>query len=91
MGGAQTHIIDRDFLCTTQNSRVMVVGESSESGSNDNNFYDVLDKVLSVAYLMGRHVWLLKYRWFNKENNKNHRTHVELGYKSINTSCFLFS
>ena len=35
-------------------------------------------------------VWLFKCRWFDKEKNKNHNTHVELGYKSINTSCFLF-
>ena len=38
---------------------------------------------------MGCHVWLLKYRWFDMNKNKNHRTNFELGYKSINTIHFL--
>ncbi|TYJ98100.1 zinc finger BED domain-containing protein DAYSLEEPER-like [Cucumis melo var. makuwa] len=41
MGGIQFHTIDRDFQCTTQNSRFMVVRESNVSGSDDNNVYDI--------------------------------------------------
>ena len=52
------------------------------------NFYGVLDKVLDFQYLMRRRGCLFKYRWFDIDNNKSHRTHVELGYKSINTSHF---
>ncbi|TYK30530.1 acidic leucine-rich nuclear phosphoprotein 32 family member A-like [Cucumis melo var. makuwa] len=68
----------------------MVVGESSTSESEDNNFYGVLDEVISMAYPMGPCVWQLKYRWVNMDKNRNHRTHMELGYKSINTSHFWF-
>ncbi|KAA0061982.1 acidic leucine-rich nuclear phosphoprotein 32 family member A-like [Cucumis melo var. makuwa] len=68
----------------------MVVGESSTSESEDNNFYGVLDEVISMAYPMGPHVLQLKYRWVNMDKNRNHRTHMELGYKSINTSHFWF-
>ncbi|TYK06669.1 gag/pol protein [Cucumis melo var. makuwa] len=88
--GVRFHMIDRDFRRTTQNNGVMVVGESSASESDNNNFYGVLDQVLSIQYPMGCHVWLFKCRWFNTNKNKNHRTHVELGYKSINTSHFWF-
>ncbi|TYK19782.1 acidic leucine-rich nuclear phosphoprotein 32 family member A-like [Cucumis melo var. makuwa] len=68
----------------------MVVGESNTSGSDDNNFYGVLEEVLFVAYPMDRCIWLLKCRWFDTDKNKNHIIHTELGYKSINTSRFLF-
>ena len=60
MGGVRFHMIDRSFRRTTQNSGVMVISESSASGSDDNNFYVVLDEVLSVQYPMGLCVWLLK-------------------------------
>ena len=69
----------------------MVVSENNASGSVDNNFYGVLDEVLFIQYSMGRCVWLFKYRWFDIDKNKNHRTHVELGYKSINTVMFFVS
>ena len=84
-------MIERDSRLTTQNSGVMVVGESSASGSDNNNFYVVLEELFSVAYPMGGCVWQLKCRWFDTEKKKNHRTHVELEHKSINTSYFLFS
>ncbi|KAA0040910.1 uncharacterized protein E6C27_scaffold125G00200 [Cucumis melo var. makuwa] len=50
----------------------------------------------SVVDLFKRHQqafpdWLRdQCRWFDMGKNKNHRTHVELGYKSINTSLFWF-
>ncbi|KAA0052301.1 CACTA en-spm transposon protein [Cucumis melo var. makuwa] len=53
---------ERDSRRTTQNNGVMVIGESNVSGSGDNNFYGVLDKVLHVQYLMGRSFWLFKYQ-----------------------------
>ena len=62
MGGVQFYTIDRDFRRTTQNSGVMVVGESSASGSDDNNCYGVLDEVLSIQYPMGRRIWLFECR-----------------------------
>ena len=46
MGGVRFHTIDCDSQCTTQNSGVMVVGESNTSGGDDNNFYGVLEEVL---------------------------------------------
>ncbi|KAA0047849.1 CACTA en-spm transposon protein [Cucumis melo var. makuwa] len=58
--GVRFHTVEYDFRCTTQNSRVMVIGESSGSGSGDNNFYSVLDEVLDVQYLMEQRVWLFK-------------------------------
>ena len=90
MGGVRFHTIDRDFRRTTQNSGVMVVGENSASGSDNNNFYGGLNEVLSIQYLMRCRVWLLKCKWFDMNKNKNHRTHVELGYKSINIFHFWF-
>ena len=62
VGGVEFHTIEHDSRCTTQNSGVMVVDENSANGSANNNFYDVLDKVLDVQYPMGRHVWLSKCR-----------------------------
>ena len=60
-------------------------------GAKNNNFYDVIDEVLDVHYLMGRRVWLLKCQWYDTDNSKSHRTHAELGYKSINTFRFWFA
>ncbi|KAA0034989.1 NBS-LRR type resistance protein [Cucumis melo var. makuwa] len=56
----------------------MVICESNASGSGDNKFYDVLDKVLDIQYLMGRSVWLFKCRWYDTDNKKSQRTHVTL-------------
>ena len=67
IGGVRFHTIEGDFQCTRQNSGVMVVSENS--GSN-NNFYDVLDELLFVQYLLGRRVWLLKCRWFDTTTTK---------------------
>ena len=91
VGGVRFHMSERDSRRTTQNNGVMVIGESNASGSGDNNFYGVLDKVLHVQYLMGRSFWLFKYQWYDTNSNKSQRTHVELGYKAINTSHFLFT
>ena len=54
VGEVRFHMIDRDFRCTTQNSGFMIVGESSASRRDDNNFYVVLNEVLFVQYSMGR-------------------------------------
>ena len=44
--GVRFHTSKRDSQCPTQNSGVIVIGESNASGSGDNNFYGVLDEVL---------------------------------------------
>ncbi|TYK08547.1 hypothetical protein E5676_scaffold323G00890 [Cucumis melo var. makuwa] len=54
VGGLRFHTLEHDYQHTTQNSRVMVTGESDASGSGDNNFYSVLDEVLHVQYPIGR-------------------------------------
>ncbi|KAA0037346.1 CACTA en-spm transposon protein [Cucumis melo var. makuwa] len=79
MGGLRFHTFELDFRRTTQNSGVMVIGESDAIGSGDNNFYDVLNTVLHVKYPLGRNVWLFKCRWYDTDQNKSQRTHVELG------------
>ncbi|KAA0039165.1 (R)-mandelonitrile lyase 1-like [Cucumis melo var. makuwa] len=89
IGGIRFSTLEPDSKRPTQNSGVMVIGEGSR-GSADNNFYDVLDEVLHVQYPLERFVCLFKCRLFDTYNKKNHRTHVELVYKSINTSCFWF-
>ena len=89
--GVKFYTTKRDFRCTTQNSGVMVIGESNVSGSDDNNFYDVLDEVLYVQYQVGRSVWLFKCRLYDTNNNKSQRTHVKLGYKAFNTFSFWFT
>ncbi|KAA0058444.1 CACTA en-spm transposon protein [Cucumis melo var. makuwa] len=53
------HTVELDFRRTTQNSGVMVIGESDASGSGDNNFYGVLDEVLHIQYPLGRNVCYL--------------------------------
>ena len=90
VGGLRFHTVELDSRRTTQNSRVMVIGESDASGTGDNNFYGVLDEVLHVQYSLGRNVWLYKCRWYDTDVNKSRRTHVELGYKSLNTSRFWY-
>ncbi|TYK21333.1 uncharacterized protein E5676_scaffold68479G00160 [Cucumis melo var. makuwa] len=82
---------ERDFRRTTQNSGVMVIDESSASGSGDNNLYGGLYEVLHVQYPMERSVWLFKCRRYNTDNTKSQRAHVGLGYKVINTSHFWFT
>ncbi|KAA0046653.1 acidic leucine-rich nuclear phosphoprotein 32 family member A-like [Cucumis melo var. makuwa] len=70
----------------------MVIGESDASGTEDNNFYGVLDEVLHVQYPLGRNVWLFKCRWYDTDVNKSQRTtHIEVGYKSLNTSRFWYA
>ncbi|KAA0055904.1 hypothetical protein E6C27_scaffold319G00140 [Cucumis melo var. makuwa] len=91
VGRVQFYTIEHDSRSTVLKSGVMVVGEDSGYGSVDNNFYDVLDEVLDVQYPLERCVWLLKCRWFDTYNNKSYRIHMELHYKSINTSHFLFA
>ncbi|KAA0067380.1 CACTA en-spm transposon protein [Cucumis melo var. makuwa] len=66
----------------------VIIGESNASGSGDNNFYDILDKVLHVQYLMEKSVWLFKCRWYDTDNNKSQMTHVELGTMSSFPSSF---
>ncbi|KAA0026277.1 CACTA en-spm transposon protein [Cucumis melo var. makuwa] len=46
VSGLRFHTSELDSRRTTQNSRVMVIGESVASGNDDNNFYGVLNKVL---------------------------------------------
>ncbi|KAA0051953.1 CACTA en-spm transposon protein [Cucumis melo var. makuwa] len=50
VGGVRFHIVELDSRRTTQNSGVMVIGESDASGTDDNNFYGVLDEMLHVQY-----------------------------------------
>ncbi|TYK18906.1 uncharacterized protein E5676_scaffold204G001200 [Cucumis melo var. makuwa] len=59
----EDEVIERDYQRTTQNSVVMVIGESDASGSKDNNFYGILDEVLHVQYPMEKSVWLFKCQW----------------------------
>ncbi|KAA0063200.1 uncharacterized protein E5676_scaffold2774G00080 [Cucumis melo var. makuwa] len=90
VGGLRFHTVELDSQRTTQNSGVMVIGESDARGSGDNNFYGVLDKVLHVQYLLERNVWLFKCQWYNTDVSKSQRTHIEVGYKSLNTSRFWY-
>ncbi|TYK16523.1 hypothetical protein E5676_scaffold21G003360 [Cucumis melo var. makuwa] len=56
VAGLRFHTSNLDSRRTTQNSGVMVIGESDASGSGDNNFYGVLDEVLHVEYPLERNV-----------------------------------
>ncbi|KAA0032180.1 acidic leucine-rich nuclear phosphoprotein 32 family member A-like [Cucumis melo var. makuwa] len=69
----------------------MVISESNDSRSDDNNFYGVLDEVLHVQYLKGRSIWLFNCRLQDTDSNKSQKTHVELWYKAINTFHFWFA
>ncbi|TYJ97551.1 uncharacterized protein E5676_scaffold85G00740 [Cucumis melo var. makuwa] len=60
VSGLRFHTSKLDSRRTTQNSEVMVIGESDASGSGNNNFYGVLNEVLHVQYPLGRNVWLFK-------------------------------
>ena len=88
VGGLRFHTSKLNSQRTTQNNGLMVIDESDVSGSGDNNFYDVWEKVLHVQYLFERNVWLFKCWWYDTNVNKSQRTHVELEYKSFNTSRF---
>ena len=90
VGGVRFHTLERDFRRTTQNSGVMVI-EKGSGGIANNDFYGVLDEVLNVQYPFGPRAWLFKCRWFETNKNKNHGTHEQLDYKSINKSCFWFA
>ncbi|TYK01284.1 uncharacterized protein E5676_scaffold49G00750 [Cucumis melo var. makuwa] len=59
VGGLRFHTVELDSQCTTQNSGVMVIGESDASGSGDNNFYGVLDEVQfeSCASIQNKRIW----------------------------------
>ncbi|KAA0056494.1 CACTA en-spm transposon protein [Cucumis melo var. makuwa] len=89
--GVRFHTVELDSRRTTQNSGIMIIGESDASGTGDNDFYGVLDEVLHVQYPLGRNVWLFKCRWYDTDVNKSQRTHVEVGYKSLNTSRFWYA
>ena len=71
VGVVRFHMSERDSRCTTQNSKVMVIGESNASERDDNNLYDVLNEVLHVPYLMGRSVWLVKCLETESDNYTN--------------------
>ncbi|KAA0048719.1 uncharacterized protein E5676_scaffold265G00200 [Cucumis melo var. makuwa] len=70
VGGLRFHTFELDSRRTTQNSGVMVIGESDASGSGNNNFYCVLNEVLPVQYPLGRNVWLFKYQCCASRPNK---------------------
>ena len=91
MAGIKFHTVEFDSRCTTQNSGVMVIGENDTSGSGDNNFYNDLNEVLHVQYSLGRNVWLFKCRWYDTDVNKSQRIHIEVGYKYLNMSHFLYA
>ena len=52
ISGVRFHKLERVFQRTTQNSGVMLVGEGS-GGGVENNFYGVLDEVLHIQYPFG--------------------------------------
>ncbi|TYK04755.1 uncharacterized protein E5676_scaffold68G00570 [Cucumis melo var. makuwa] len=91
VGGVRFHTIELDSRRTTQNSGIMVIGESDASETSDNNFYGVLDEMLHVQYPLERNVWLFKCRWYDTDVNKSQRTHIEVGYKYLNTSRFWYA
>ncbi|TYK01403.1 uncharacterized protein E5676_scaffold29G00990 [Cucumis melo var. makuwa] len=45
VSGLRFHTVELDSRRTTQNSGVMVIGESDASGTGNNNFYGILDEV----------------------------------------------
>ena len=53
INGVKIRTVEHDSQRITQNSRVMVIDESSSNGSGDNHFYGVLNEVLNVQYPMG--------------------------------------
>ncbi|KAA0066656.1 CACTA en-spm transposon protein [Cucumis melo var. makuwa] len=57
--GLRFHTGELHSRRTTQNSGVMVIGESDASGSGDNNFYGVLDEVLHkvVQVIQNKRIW----------------------------------
>ncbi|KAA0051737.1 uncharacterized protein E6C27_scaffold60G001270 [Cucumis melo var. makuwa] len=84
--------VELDSRRTTQNSGIMIIGECDASGTGDNNFYGVLDEVLHVQYPLERNVWLFKCQWYVTDVNKSQRTtHIEVRYKSLNTSRFWYA
>ncbi|KAA0066295.1 uncharacterized protein E5676_scaffold602G001710 [Cucumis melo var. makuwa] len=91
VGGVRFYTIELDSRRTTQNSGIMVIGESDASGTSNNNLYGVLDEVLHVQYPLRRNVSLFKCRWYDTDLNKSQRIHVEVGYKSLNTSRFWYA
>ena len=56
VGSLRFHTVELDSQRTTQNSGIMIIGESDASGTGDNDFYGVLDEVLHVQYPLGRNV-----------------------------------
>ncbi|KAA0025919.1 hypothetical protein E6C27_scaffold34G002170 [Cucumis melo var. makuwa] len=79
IGGVRFHTMKRDSRHNTQNSGVMVIGESSGSGSSDSNFYGVLEEVLDVQYSIGRRVWL--YKLEDVENEQLNVLEIIFGHR----------
>ncbi|KAA0047514.1 CACTA en-spm transposon protein [Cucumis melo var. makuwa] len=78
MGALRFHTSELDSRRTTQNSGVMVIGESDASGSGDNNFYGVLDEVLHVQYPLERNIWLFKNVPEEEDVESNHINVLEI-------------
>ncbi|KAA0062837.1 hypothetical protein E6C27_scaffold146G00040 [Cucumis melo var. makuwa] len=60
VSGLRFHTVELDSRRTTQNSGVMVIGESDASGTGNNNFYGILDEVFNwkvVQVVQNKRIW----------------------------------
>ena len=62
--GYSFHTNDRDKNLRTQNSGVFVVGNIGD-GSNNIDYYGILNEIIILEYLGGNYVALFRYKWWN--------------------------
>lgn len=88
--GFRFHTFQRDKNLSTQNSGVVVLGDTGD-GHETLDFYGVLTEVIKLEYLGGNYIVLFRCDWFDVLDSRRGINVDKFGYVSVDTQRFLKS
>ena len=86
--GYRFHTHDRDKNLRTQNSGVFVVGNIGD-GSNNIDYYGILNEIIILEYLGGNYVALFRCKWWDVHDLIRGIKIDKFGIVSLNSQRFL--
>ena len=86
--GFRFHTVQRDKSLATQNSGVVVLGDTGD-GHENLDFYGVLTEVIKLEYLGGNYIVFFRCDWFDVLDSRRGINVDKFGYVSVNSQRFL--
>lgn len=86
--GFRFHTLQRDKNSRTQNSGVVVVGDTGD-GHGTLDYYGVLKEVIKLEYLGGNYVVLFRCDWYDVWDSRRGKNVDKYGYVSVDSQRFL--